>query len=293
MGFNFGALSMGFGDVLFKADKVYGDKAYPGPVKPLGKVQGEAIANNLENLSAAEDLVGKTNLFSREQIQQMLNSQMPYDEMQGIIGENLRARLQGEIAPDVLSSIGRANAAWGLESGVGAGSGMGGNRMARNLGLTSYGIQQEAEKTYDTWLKTTASLFEPHMMDVTKMFVTIPDQIAQADKEYGRDWLREQIRAMPDPQTVGSVNTGMSLLATIRGSPSPAPVAGSAGSQYAGVQTQRGLDQYNSGLTYGQSGGTDININNYAEGANAPMYGGYDAASAGFDSGDWMAASYY
>jgi hypothetical protein len=169
----------------------------------LGSEAGKAIKSNLTNLSKSEELVGKANLFSEQQITDMLNRSIPgYSAMSGKAASNISSELSGEIPQDVQDAIQNNAAAKALGGGF-SGGGMHGNLVARDLGLTSLDLTQKGLNSFESWTKTAASLYEPSMMSVSSMFVT-PEQMYKADNEQNliqanQQWMQNQISAMSDP----------------------------------------------------------------------------------------------
>jgi len=90
-----------------------------------------AIANSLSN-SAQQSQLG------------LINNSMPSWQQQYAQGmENAGQMQQGLIASDVQGNLGRTAGLNAIQSGVGGGSGLGRNLMARDLGLTSQQLQQQ------------------------------------------------------------------------------------------------------------------------------------------------------
>lgn len=239
-----GALTFGTSNVLLDPESVYGRKPKVPPLKPIdiGAEAGKAIANNKLNLPGAEELVSKTNQFSRDEITKMLNSQMDYSGIAASISGNLAAEAKGQIPKDVADAIRQRDAGSAVAGGFG-GSGAGGNLTARDLGLTSLDLTSKATTSMEGWLKTVSSLYEPHMMDVTSMFISPAQQLAsdrtERDDAFAHDWMVEQIKAMPDPSATGMVNTAMNLISAVRGSGAQAQIGPQQSPQY-GTQTGTG-----------------------------------------------------
>ena len=195
----------------------------------LGTEAGKAISANQANLPAAEKLAGQANLFSQQQITDMLNRSIPgYSAMTGTASKNIASELKGEIPQDVQDAIQNSSAAKALGGGFG-GSGMHGNLVARDLGLTSLSLTQQGLNSFQSWQKTAASMYEPSMMNVQSMFIS-PEQMYQADNQQnlqqaGQQWLTNQIDAMPDPQlsaiSSGLKSFGSSMMAGSGDSTSP------------------------------------------------------------------------
>lgn len=182
----------------------------------LGTEASKAIAANQANLPAAEKLVGAANLFSQQQIEQMLTSVIPnYKQITQSISGNIASEVAGEIPQDVQNAVWSSAAAKSFGSGF-AGSGAAKNLVARDLGLTSLAMTDRGLKSAESWMAEQANIYEPSMMRVGSMFVS-PGQQASFDVEernaqFQRQWLQNQIAAAPDPVTVGLWNTSWSVV---------------------------------------------------------------------------------
>lgn len=198
-------------------NQIFGSKpSVPGlPTYTLGQAQSGAIAENLQALPQAESLVSQANLFSQDQITAMLNAAIPgYSGMQAAAGQNIESMLKGEIPQDVSAAIQNSAAARSLGLGIG-GSGASKNLVARDLGLTSLDLTQRGLSSMENWMRTSASIYEPNMMNVASMFVS-PMQQYQTQNEqniqqFQRNWMANQVAAMPDPVMRGIHDTIMSL----------------------------------------------------------------------------------
>jgi hypothetical protein len=167
----------------------------------LGQEAGKSIAANQANLPAAQNLVNQANLFSRDQITQMLQSTIPgYQGMADQSSKLIASELAGKIPDDVSGAVQDSAAARSLGSGT-AGSGFSKNLVARDLGLTSLDLTQRGLSSMESWMKTQASLYEPAMINVGSMFIS-PAQQAGFDNEqnlqqFQQQWMTNQISAMP------------------------------------------------------------------------------------------------
>ena len=134
------------------------------PKLNLGTEQGTAIQNNTQNLPGAENLVGKANQFSIDQINQMLEQAVPgYSGMVKTLTGTINSELHGQIPTDVSQQVQNSAAARAMGGGYG-GSGAHGDLVARDLGLTSLNLTQQGLSSMESWTKTAASLYEPSMM---------------------------------------------------------------------------------------------------------------------------------
>jgi len=200
-----GVLDAWIGD-LFGA---YGDK----PVVPYylppntQQSQATAIGNNLANLGGAQALAGRTNQFNQQQ------AQKAFDEFTGGAGaglfeqgnQNISDYLSGIVPDDVTAAVNRSSAAKALTGGFG-GSEMHGGLTARDLGLTSLDLQKFGVSALPGIISSQQNARGARMMDPSSMFMT-PTQQLGVDERYNdslfdRNWMANQIEAMPDPTSV-------------------------------------------------------------------------------------------
>ena len=169
----------------------------------LAEEQQKAIEANQKALPGAEELASGVNSFNQQQISQMLRFAIPnYDSLTKTASGNIESLLRGEIPKDVQDRLQISDAAKALGGGY-SGSGMHGNLLARDLGLTSLSLTEQGLGSAESWIRTMASLYEPGMMNVTSMFVT-PQQMFQdtyqnQSTKWNVQWLRNQLKALPDP----------------------------------------------------------------------------------------------
>lgn len=183
----------------------YGKKPSVPEYKPVDPTQEQqkTIAGNLSAMPEAQKLAGGVNKFNLEQLQQMLAGLMPgYGNIQNQISTNIQSQLKGEIPADVQAQVQNSAAAKAIGGGFG-GTGMHGNLVARDFGMTSYGITQQAMDSATRWTQATAGMAQPMMMDVSSMFFTPQQRMAYAfqnnENKFNRDWMANQIKASPDP----------------------------------------------------------------------------------------------
>jgi hypothetical protein len=168
--------------------------------------QGKAVGANLANFGDMTKLSSEVNQYNQDQLLSMLRSTIPgYDKMvQGVAG-NINSQLNGEIPADVQALIQRKAASKSLTGGYG-GSGMARNLEARDLGLTSLQLTQQGLNNAESWIANARQYQTPSMMDVSSMFITPQQQIAQStyerDAQWNRNWLAAKVKAMPDPKKV-------------------------------------------------------------------------------------------
>ena len=187
----------------------YGKKPEVPQYKPVDPTQEQqkTIAGNLSAMPEAQKLAGGVNKFNLEQLQQMLDGLMPgYGNIQNQMSTNLQSQLKGEIPADVQAQVQNSAAARAIGGGFG-GTGMHGNLVARDFGMTSYGITQQAMDSATRWTQATAGMAQPMMMDVSSMFLSPQQRMAYAfqnnENKFNRDWMANQIKASPDPFRAG------------------------------------------------------------------------------------------
>ena len=171
----------------------------------LQGAQANATAANTANLPGIENLVGSANQFSAAQMTSLLNSVMPgFSSSIGQAGQNISSELQGQIPTDVAQQIQSSTAAQALTGGFG-GSGLMGNTLARNLGLTSLDLMNQGQSSLQSWGSLINSLYAPGQMNAASMFVDpqtmFNDTMANQEMSYSQEWTQNQINAMPNPQS--------------------------------------------------------------------------------------------
>ena len=230
----------------------------------LGAEQQKAITANAAALPGAEALVSAANQFSQDQITKMLEQAIPgYSNIVGTTSQNIESELKGEIPTDVSQAVQSSAAARALGGGY-AGTGMGRNLVARDLGLTSLDLTSKGLSSAESWMTTMNNLFRPSMIDVSSMFIS-PQQMFQADFQnqesaWNVNWLKNQVKAMPDPfgEALGQFLGGI----------------GDAAASYFGGA---GVAQVASGGGSGGGGGGGMNMMSFGKSST----GGGDMGGAG------------
>lgn len=240
------------------------------PQLDLGQQQQRAIDANTAALPGAENLVSQANQFSRDQITQMLKQVIPnYDQMTSTIGGNIQSELEGKIPKDVQDMLQNNVAARALGGGVG-GSGMHGDLLARDLGLTSLDLTSKGLNAAQSWIAEADKLYAPSQIGVGSMFIS-PEQEYQATNEqniqqFQRQWMQNQISAAPDPVLRGSLDMFNQFLGSMRGSSS----------------STAGGTPYSGGSAYGGGGG----VGEWGNGSTTAWSGMGDVQGAGFGTGE-------
>lgn len=198
-------------------NKIFGAKPKVPKLEELSpaQVQKDAVAGNLEVLPEAEKLTSQVNLFSRGEIDKMLAaaggaSLLPDSAAQ------IEKMIAGELPLSDAQASHLNSVAKSFGSGT-AGSSSMGNLVARDLGLKTLDVISKGLSSAESWLRTTASLYEPTMMNVQSMFLT-PQQQYQMQNEqniqqFQRNWMKSQIDASPDP-VLAAINAEIMQLAT-------------------------------------------------------------------------------
>lgn len=161
--------------------------------------QADAIGANLANFASASQLASQTNAFNQEELLKSLRKMIPnFDEIMGKTASIVGSQLKGEIPTDVGKAISSNAAARALGGGY-AGSGLHGNLVARDLGLTSLDLMQRGLDSADRWLKTSKFMTDSGRMDASSMFIN-PLQMWQSQMEnnknqFNRDWVGNQLDA--------------------------------------------------------------------------------------------------
>ncbi len=215
-------------------DDMLGRKPKPPEVPELSlpEEQKKAVAANLAIAPEAAKLAE----FSQEQITKMMEMAIPgFTGMLGKTSGNIQALLRGEIPLDVSTEVKRQGAARSLSGGFG-GTGAASNLVARDLGLTSLGIQREGRTSFESWLGKMEQLYSPSQALFTGMMITPQQQFAAATQERDiqaqQDWLTEQIEAMPSPGWAAfkeAVQSAISIYSGAQVTPSPYSTKGGWG----------------------------------------------------------------
>ncbi len=196
-------------------NSIFGSTPKVPDFKPvdLAQSQTKALAENQAALPAAEALTTTANAFSQDQIAKMLEKYAPgFGANSSQIGKNISSELQGKLPTDVLNTIQQSGAAKALQGGFG-GSQFGWNLTAKDLGLTSLQLMQQGQSAAESWTALVDRMFAPGQMDVSSMFITPQLQFA-ADQsnnqgEWNAQWLKNQVKAQPNPIAAGLVGLGM------------------------------------------------------------------------------------
>lgn len=163
--------------------------------------QAKAISGNLAALPSAEKLASGVNLFNQQELLNMLTRSIPgYADIQKSESAAIQSLLKGEVS-DVNQRATQSAA-------KAAGLGITGSRAAesltlRDLGISSLAATEAGLSAADRWMRTTDAMTNPGLFNATSMFISPAQQIAVDTNErnatFNRDWLSNQISAMPGP----------------------------------------------------------------------------------------------
>lgn len=166
--------------------------------------QRKAIQNNLANFDQASQLAAKTTSADQAVLTEQLRKAIPgYDQIISKASQNIQSQLGGEINPDVSAQVQRSSAARALAGGYGASSGLGRSLTARDLGLTSMGIQQQGFGNALNFIQSQRRAATVNPMSVSSMFISPSQRLNIALQEnqnmFQRDLMAAQVAAQPDP----------------------------------------------------------------------------------------------
>jgi len=164
--------------------------------------QLQAAQGNIDALPKLETVADQTNQFNVDQRLKMWEQQLPgYKNLMGAGTDAITGWLNGQLSPDVASAV-RNHAQARAVGGGYAGSGMGDNLQARDLGLTSLDLQKMGTQALPGFLGA-SQIGMPAQYNPAGDFMTTTGQIGlnqwNENNRYGRDWLQNQLDAIPDP----------------------------------------------------------------------------------------------
>lgn len=214
--------------------------------------QRGAIAQNITSLPKLGELAEGVNALTSEELLKQLNRMLPgYSDLLNKGTELIQSQLRGEIPDDVVRETSRLAAERSRAGGY-AGSQFSDNLTARDLGLTSLEITNQALSKADQWMAR-ASRMTP-TFDFTNMFVT-PQQRMQIKLQenaamFERDMIKSQVDAMPEAWEVALATffdnieeTGQSVLGAYAGG----AMGGGGGAAAGGTGGTGGMMSYGRG----------------------------------------------
>lgn len=230
----------------------------------------DALNYNINHQARQQQLAAQTNVFNTRQAQRQYRTFQPYfDTLQSQIGKNALAYSQGQLAPDVVASLGRSAATRGLSSGFGQGARGGGsgtalgNSLLRGLGLTSLDLSK-----FGTQLAMQANVqakqLSPALFDPTSLMVSPQQAVgyemqnAQTQNEAARYWNQLQNQALMSNVSAQNTANQNAVNTQLAGSLAQSQAIGQAGSSLAGVAGTYATNQNyipNSSVAGAPSGG--------------------------------------
>jgi len=209
----YNALS-GAGTLFFgsEADKVFGKKPTVPKLPSLTEAQKTAVTANQTNFADIAKLATSTNTFNQDQLNALIDRTLGPGAREQI-QQNLSSQLRGEVPEDVRNQIYRSNAerSAGTNAFGGSDSGYRKNIDARDLGLTSLQITNNALSSAEQWLQGAKA----PTFDVTSMFITPAQQNAANTDQFNRNLLANKIQAAPDPGARGVFDSNMALMGMV------------------------------------------------------------------------------
>lgn len=206
------------------ASLLFKDKPELPPLEEIdfGEEQRLSIANNQAALPAAQKLASEVNRFNQEEILKQFRNSIPnFDFKLEQVAKNYDAGLKGEIPGDVQDQVQNNAAARALAGGYG-GTGMHGNLLARDLGLTSYDIAQKNMDSFSRWIGTAGQALNTPLYNVAGNFISPAQQaafdVSERNTRWNYNWFKAQHDAQPEPweqAVIGLLdwvaNTGLSV----------------------------------------------------------------------------------
>lgn len=184
-------------------------------------------------------------------------------------GANTTSLLAGEIPTDVGNAIARTDIAKSMAGGFGIGSGMGRNLVARDLGLTSLGLQEKGLSQLTPELAMAGAL-NPNVMSA---FLFTPQQLLQRT-DY-QDVYNNGIINQQAVMDAAAKNSGGSLFSNILNGItgiSSLFSGGGLGGIFSGLSSIGGL--FGGGSDSSDSGGSSSSVNPFGTGLS-PSSGFY------------------
>ncbi len=248
---------------------VFGDKPDVPELEELdlSKEQQKAIQANI----AAAPGAARLSDLTADQIDSLIGRTTPNatDIFAGA-SQNIEDMIAGKIPTDVQSWLRSSDAGKALAGGF-SGSGAHKNMTARDFGKLSTELSLTGISAAESWFAMSEDLYSPAISTFTNMFVTpgMQYEVSSAERkaQFEREWMKNQISAMPDPIMRGLHDTIMSLAVAYLGGNY---VQNDPAKTTAGLRTPGGYDG-------GWGGGWN------GEGVPPPAYGGYDAEAIGMD----------
>jgi hypothetical protein len=173
------------------------------PVVDVTKEQQNAVQGNLASFDVAKELAQKYNDFMAQQMQDRLAKTQPYlAGLENQIAGNYASQLRGEISTSDAAASQRGSMAKALGLGLG-GSQAGGALALRNLGLTQYGVQQQAQQGAVNFMGSMKNIKQTPMFDFSNVFMSSADRVSAQFRNSENAWnvqnQQNQMAAQPEP----------------------------------------------------------------------------------------------
>ena len=145
----------------------------------IGAQETKNLEQNKALLPGAKELGSDINQFNQDEQLKSLRESIPgYDELVKSQLDLTNSRLRGEIPTDVAGQIQRYTAGRNISGGYGKTSQFGNNLLARDLGLTSLGLQNQGFEMAGNYLNQMRSLTNAPKFDVTSQFMSATQRVA-------------------------------------------------------------------------------------------------------------------
>lgn len=194
------------------SEDVYGSKPNIAPYDWSGSY-AKTIADNQALLPESQKLASSVNAFNSDEVLAQLRKAIPgYDAIVKKQSTILQQQLAGEVPDDVARAIRRNTASREIYGGFGRGSGAGRNLEARDLGLTSLQITNQALQNASGYIGSMRANTAAPLFNVSSMFI---DPMARIQLDAQRADLIESVRSAPDPVARGQMDTELALVGMI------------------------------------------------------------------------------
>jgi len=164
----------------------------------LQQSQQQAVNENIAQLPKLEKLTSQIDQFGADEIQKLLEQAIPgYTKIVGQESKNITSLLEGQIPTDVTNAIQDSDVAQSLTGGFG-GTGLAGNRVARDLGLTSLQLTSQGLSSAESWIAQMNAITSPSRFNMASMFVTPQQQFEDTFRNNEAQFQRDYASNMND-----------------------------------------------------------------------------------------------
>jgi hypothetical protein len=173
--------------------------------------QRQSISGNQAALPGSEELAGDVNQFNVDQRRSMLGAD--YWKLKNQGDSVLGSWLGGQLSPDVGSAIRRGSNVRAQSGGYGYGGpgSMKDYLEGRDIGRGADEFQARAMGILPGYMGATTAIQMPKQFDPVAEFISPGQQMdAQQwneENRFKRDWLNNQMKALPDPLMAALANT--------------------------------------------------------------------------------------